>query len=47
MSFIIESQSGGRARTGRFAAIASVITVTLAIGCVLMLAGTANAATRV
>jgi hypothetical protein len=46
MSFIIESQSGGRARTRRFAAITVVITVTLAIGGVLTLAGTADAAAR-
>jgi hypothetical protein len=42
MSFIIESRSGGRARAKRFAVIAVV--VTLAIGYVLMLAGTADAA---
>jgi len=43
MPFMIKSRSGGRARTRRFAV---VVTVTLTIGYVLALAGTAGAATR-
>jgi hypothetical protein len=43
---LIESQSGGRVRTRPFAVITLVITVTLAIGYILTLARTADAATR-
>ena len=45
MPFIIESQRGGRAGARRFAVTAVVVSVALAIGSVLMLAGTAGAAT--
>jgi hypothetical protein len=42
----IESRRAGRAGTSRFAVIAAGVTVTLAIGYVFMLAGTADGATR-
>jgi hypothetical protein len=46
VSFITKSQGGGRAGAGRFAVIAMVVTLTLAIGYVPRLVGTAGAATR-
>ena len=45
MSSSTESRGGGRAGARRLAVIAVVVTVTLAIGCVPRLAGTAGAAT--
>jgi hypothetical protein len=46
VSSVIKSRSAGRAGTGRFAVIVAGVTVTLAIGYVSMLAGTAGGATR-
>ena len=45
MPFIIESQRGGRAGARRLAVVAVVVSMAFAIGSVLMLAGTADAAT--
>jgi hypothetical protein len=45
MPFIIESRRGGRPGARRFAVAAAVVSMTLAIGSVLMLAGAAGAAT--